>query len=332
MKRKIVWIFGAGASRGAGAYSIIQNGGKVFIPTQADFWDTILRYANSKDRGVIEAFLFRYFKGYNKTPAKLRPNKRRKSFKEVDVEEVFTFLSERISTTTITPQLKTYFQDSIWPALIRSISSTFRKFGMNRATRAAYRDFENNHLKSHDVIISFNYDIVLEESLTRNSWSYYELTNTTNRIPIYKPHGSINWESNSKNDSIIEKSLPAMPLIVAPTHLKFIGLKEMEDPPTSGYLNTNQAISRIWSAMEMQMKRAKALVFVGYSFPDADLYFSSVLRTVLTSTKAIKIILVNPDSQRISERISRRFSIEKSEITNHFDLVNFCKLSRNDII
>jgi hypothetical protein len=331
-RRKVVWIFGAGASLGAGAYAKIQRGGKIYIPTQVDFWDTLLRYASAKDRDIIEAFLYRYFKGYHKTPSKLNHNRRRKAFKEVDVEEVFTFLSERVSTPTITPQLKTYFQDSVWPALIRSISSTFGKFHANTSTRAIYRDFEANHLRAHDAIVSFNYDLILEESLTKNSWEYFALNDTKNKTPILKPHGSVNWEPSSDNKNIIKKSVPSIAMIVAPTHLKFIEPKETDNRSPAGYLNTNQAISKIWSEMEVQMKGSKALIFVGYSFPDADLYFSSVLRTVLTSTATMKLILVNPDSQRIAEKICRRFSIEKKDIANHFDFAHFCKLSRKDIL
>ncbi|HCZ34764.1 MAG TPA: hypothetical protein DHV26_02435 [Cytophagales bacterium] len=107
----------------------------------------------------------------------------------------------------------------------------------------------------------------------------------------------------------------------------------MDDGQTSGYLNSNQNIRTIWQAMEKQMNEAKAIVFIGYSFPDADLYFSSVLRTVLTkSTSQVKIILVNPDALRISDRISYRFAIDKSNIKNHFDIKSFCKLDRNDLV
>jgi len=41
--RKIVYILGAGASRGAGAVAGVQAGGTVPIPLQSDFWDVLDR-------------------------------------------------------------------------------------------------------------------------------------------------------------------------------------------------------------------------------------------------------------------------------------------------
>lgn len=329
-KRKIVWIFGAGASRGAGAFSAVQHGGKVSIPMQSDFWETTLRFSTWQDRKIIEGFLFRYFKGYKKTPPKVHPSKRRTYFADVSVEEVFTFLSERISTPTISSQLKTYFKEEIWEALIRSVAATFKRFHSNSETKAVYKDFRLNHLRTRDSIISFNYDTVLESSLRKTKWYYYGMKKK--KVPIFKPHGSINWDTKADKSIKVNNNCNS-PIIVAPTHLKFIGINGMDDGQTSGYLNSNQNIRTIWQAMEKQMNEAKAIVFIGYSFPDADLYFSSVLRTVLTkSTSQVKIILVNPDALRISDRISYRFAIDKSNIKNHFDIKSFCKLDRNDLV
>jgi hypothetical protein len=329
-RRKIVWVLGAGASRGAGAVTSVQHGGTIPIPMQSDFWDTTLRFADNDDRKLIEAFLFKYFKGYRKTSPKVKPSERRKFFGEVSVEEVFTFLSERISSATISPQLRTYYHEKVWEPLIRSVTATFRRFKSNTNTLSVYRVFADNHLKSRDAIISFNYDTVFESSLRKIEWYYFGFKKKN--IPIYKPHGSINWGLKPDHTIKTDKQTTT-PVIVAPTHLKFIGLNGFEDKHTSGYLNSNKTINEIWQAMEKQMEGAKAIVFIGYSFPDADLYFSSVLRTVLTKSQyQIKIILVNPDSLRISEKISSRFSIKRTNIYNHFDLESFCKLKRNEIL
>lgn len=329
--RKIVWVLGAGASRGAGSYTTVQRNGRISIPTQDSFWETILRFADAPDRKDIEAFLFRYFNGYKRVPAKIPANKRRKLLDKVDVEEVFTFLSERVSTTTISSSLKQYFRDRIWSALIRSIASTFTRFDANNQTRLVYKNFYENHFKKWDSIISFNYDTILENSLP-HATSWYHFGGNTNGIPIFKPHGSVDWSEKSGQD-IIYRCSEESPLIVAPSHLKFIGFESANGNNNNGYLNNSPVIGKVWSEMEARMKSAKALVFIGYSFPEADLYFSSVLRTVLTnSTRQIRIVLVNPDAQRIAERLSERFSIDKGHIQSHFDFNVFCKLNRKDIL
>lgn len=89
-----------------------------------------------------------------------------------------------------------------------------------------------------------------------------------------KPHGSINWERND-DGSIHVVEEPTTSVIVAPTHLKFVETSS-DQSHGIGYLDQAKAVQSIWSEMEIQMKQAKALVFIGYSFPVADLYFSSV--------------------------------------------------------
>ena len=49
------------------------------------------------------------------------------------------------------------------------------------------------------------------------------------------------------------------------------------------------------------------LVFIGYSFPVADLYFSSILRSVLAIRDgAPGIVLVNPDAVALARRLGAR--------------------------
>jgi hypothetical protein len=62
--------------------------------------------------------------------------------------------------------------------------------------------------------------------------------------------------------------------------------------------------------MEREMREAKALVFIGYSFPVADLYFSSILRSVLADRDgAPAVAIVNPDAVAIGDRLRERFAL-----------------------
>jgi hypothetical protein len=81
----------------------------------------------------------------------------------------------------------------------------------------------------------------------------------------------------------------------------------------AGYLDQSPQLAALWSAMESQMRKARALVFIGYSFPDSDVYFASLLRSVLASrTHAPSIVLVNPDASAIAERLTTRFAIRNA--------------------
>jgi hypothetical protein len=326
--RKILYIIGAGAPRAVGAYVQVQGGKRISIPTQAEFWDAFFRLSGtSKASKEIESFLFRYFLGYSRVPARATPADRRKMLAPIDVEEVFTFVSERSKAPSSSVQLKRY-ADAVWLALVSQIGRVFSRFEPNQQTRGHVRRFYEKHFKSRDAIVSFNYDTVFERSLpAAASWAYAGLEDTTRQVRILKPHGSINWERTG--NIVVPVQSTDTPVIVAPTHLKFIQTVG-DGQDVNGYLDTAEEVKRVWEEMESEMRAARILVFIGYSFPIADLYFSSVLRTALSGRDTPPaIVLVNPDAVSIAQRLSDRFPI--SRIVKYFDLGQFIDAGRGGL-
>jgi len=337
-QRKFVFVLGAGASLGAGAVARVQAGGQVPIPTQASFWPTLLRFCGPTARSEIEHFLFRYFLGYERVPAKLNASERAKKLAGVDVEEVFTFLSERARAPSTASQAKVVM-NRVWGTLVQAVGEVFRRFPANAATRSTYDRLRTNQIRARDAVISFNYDTVFESSLIKGiRWAYAGIENTAQALPVFKPHGSINWTMRTDSRIVRGKAVVARPIIIAPTHLKFVsytnsGGGEVPVPMDEviGYLDQARDIQTVWAQMEEQMRAARALVFIGYSFPSADLYFSSVLRSVLASRGANPdVVVVNPDAIAIAERLQRRFAIES--IVKYFDLQQYSSASRKDVI
>lgn len=245
----------------------------------------------------------------------------------IDVEEVFTFLSERSKAPSSSPQLKTY-ADSVWLALVSQVGRVFARFEPTKKTRGIVRQFHEQHVRSRDVLVSFNYDTVFERSLPgRVSWAYAGIEDTTGKLRVLKPHGSINWE---KKGSEIKKAPNAeTPVIVAPTHLKFV--QATGSPQNSrGYLEDAAEVRSIWKEMEQEMRAAKTLVFIGYSFPVADLYFSSVLRTALSGRDSPPaVVVVNPDAVSIAQRLTARFPLKK--VIKYFALDQFVSAGRSGV-
>ena len=149
----------------------------------------------------------------------MRPHERRKLLNDADVEEVFTYLSERARAPSTSPQLRTYSR-KVWDALISEFGNVFSRFPPNRDTRLAFRRFLDNHVRSRDVVVSFNYDTVFEHSLSTSTlWAYEGIEETTGVLRILKPHGSVNWAAGMP---IERNEQPSRSVIVAPTHLKFV--------------------------------------------------------------------------------------------------------------
>lgn len=330
--RKILFFLGAGASYAAGAYAQVEGGGRILIPTQANLWETFLRFCHKPgNRKKIESFLFRYFKGYDRVPSRSTPQARRKLLNDIDVEEAFTFLSERAEAPSTSPQLRAYASE-VWKALVDETGTVFSRFAANVATRKTYRTLLDRHIRSRDVVVSFNYDTVFESSLPGNfDWVYHGLEERNKALRVLKPHGSVNWAITDNGISVQVK--PELSVVVAPTHLKFvqIGQAEKATSQINGYLNQATEIKEIWAEMERQMRQSKVLVFIGYSFPVADLYFSSVLRSVLSVRETTPgIVIVNPDAVAIEKRLRARFPIQK--VGRYFDMATFLQSQRKDVL
>jgi len=85
--------------------------------------------------------------------------------------------------------------------------------------------------------------------------------------------------------------------------------------------------------MENEMKEAKAWIFIGYSFPSSDLYFSSVLRSTLANRPSEPlIVIVNPDSMAISRRLQDRFKFSAEKIRAYSDLQTFNQIGRSQLL
>jgi hypothetical protein len=326
--RKVLYFVGAGVPKAAGAFVAVEGGGEIPIPTQAEFWPVFLRLCRSNlARTQIESFLFRYFVGYRRPPYRIKPPERRKLLATVDVEEVFTFLSERTKAPSSSSQLKVYAQ-RIWDTLVQQVAAVFSRFEPNRQTRQTIQAFHRRHVRSFDALVSFNYDTVLEESLAgKVQWAYHGLEDATDRLSVLKPHGSINWDL--VDGKVVRRTQPSKPVVVAPTHLKFVQTSA-QGSGSSGYLDQAAEIRTVWEEMEREMRAAKVLVFIGYSFPVADLYFSSVLRSVLADRDgAPDVVIVNPDAVSIAARLQARFSIPR--IVKYFDLGQFIDAGRQGV-
>ena len=150
---------------------------------------------------------------------------------------------------------------------------------------------------------------------------------STNRLRVLKPHGSINWER--RNGKIRPVTSASTPIIVAPTHLKFVQSTGSTNG-ASGYLDDAEEVRKIWEEMEGEMEAAKPLVFIGYSFPIADLYFSSVVRTALSGRHVPPaVVVVNPDAVSIAQRLSARFPIK--QVVKYFTFDQFIDAGRHGV-
>jgi hypothetical protein len=147
-----------------------------------------------------------------------------------------------------------------------------------------HRLIEKDLLKG---VITFNYDTSLETLFRHHNQEFYYpcLPGQSGELPLMKLHGSLNWQYF---DTPYEKSITVLGTSVKPEHF----IKGYAQPEIVGPTFFKQEITidfqsdcraryykTLWRFAWEQLKDAKKLVFVGFSFPQTDFHAVALFRT-----------------------------------------------------
>ncbi len=195
------------------------------------------------------------------------------------------------------------------------------------------KKFTDSTNANNDTIISFNWDLVLDELLFGdkiNSANYGFGKIRGDSAILLKPHGSLNWYDDKQggkirsdlrfllHDTDDNKGVYAFKKFRSPrsSTTKYTPLII---PPVYNKVFQNPMFSSIWRECVAQISQASKVVILGYSLPDADLHARFLLRCGFynqifgepvspgkrgDAVGASKIVIVNPD-QGAASRIER---------------------------
>ena len=149
-----------------------------------------------------------------------------------------------------------------------------------------------NELNSGDIIISFNYDTIVERLARRFGHTLLSVDAQEQErrkgITLAKPHGSTSWTldlndnprrviSASNHDEVLLNSLESTdvdqcrePLVLGAVPIKSELIREVQC--FCGSPQVFQTIARQWRALVEAIRDADSVVIVGYSFPQEDQY------------------------------------------------------------
>lgn len=202
--------------------------------------------------------------------------------------EFFKGLSSRDPLNTRTQELRTFLISLIALHLEEKLK---RPTGHNgRLVSSLGRE----GLLENTAFISLNYDILIDNALgpQLDSIDYaIDFDNAhpggglySRRTPLLKVHGSLNWlfcpTCNEVTHYPGEKV--AAQLYVRP-HRGLCGKCQgarlpIIIPPTFFKVMSNLYLQQVWSRAEVELKKARRIVFCGYSFPDADIHIKYLLK------------------------------------------------------
>jgi hypothetical protein len=281
-----VVVLGAGASRGASFVSDAQ----VLPPLDADFFDQAQRMSpglNSADKSLIE-FIHNEF-GLSGFPTL------ETFFTQIEAVDRFHHdfnIKGRVSQK-FRRQLTT---------LRRLIPKVFLEAFKGR--ECTYHRRLAGALRASDVVLSFNYDCLMDEALRREGgkrWRAetgygfgasqgFDLWDSPpevgppykNPIRLLKPHGSLNWalsEDRKEVSLVAAYDAEAQRSIVPPTWDK----SEVAEWPWN----------EVWRASRRALAQARLLIVIGYSVPLTDQLSQALLRADVHNLRGL--IIVNPD-------------------------------------
>ena len=159
-------------------------------------------------------------------------------------------------------------------------------------------------LRPHDIILTFNYDTVLEDALLaagigphyvtgEPAWSGISRTQS-----VLKLHGSVNFiESKNGDVSVVD-----FELLEKTTDRYYEQGQPLLVPPTWNKTSPSPLIQQIWTEASRALERASRLVFIGYSLPETDLFFRYLLANALVHNEILQAVSVLDPAQQTRER------------------------------
>jgi hypothetical protein len=167
---------------------------------------------------------------------------------------------------------------------------------------------------SRNTIISFNYDLLLDDALAkvRIPFDYgFRDTGTFNRsarekfcpggtpaLKLLKLHGSVNWAAPATDGE---------PITIFSTYDEVVSAQRVPAllPPTWQKIFQRESLD-VWNEAVRAIESATRIIVLGFSIPDTDVHFKYLLAAGLRSNISLRgVRFVNTDSDRLLPKVKR---------------------------
>jgi hypothetical protein len=326
---KRLLLFGAGATRGAS----FGYPPECLPPLNRDFFTQLQRITHKHNRlvqRVVEDVIELFDSNFDLT-----------------LEEYFTQLEFLTSTATLSAGSSSSMardlqqkRDRLMEALSAVLeTSTYRAISsVGRGCEYHQRIVES--LRARDVLISFNYDCVLDDALRRagaGKWvaghgyafpprrvvmnsAYWDGRNppssAAESIYLLKLHGSLNWQlpGSEGGDIYVKQRL----------HQQYGTPRFTIIPPEWNKRAREEPIfNLLWRRAFKAIQQAEQIAIVGFSFTPTDLHVESLFRVALASSRRKVLVIANPSSDdraRVRRVFARALAKNKTIIRQYESL------------
>ncbi|TKJ41723.1 hypothetical protein CEE37_03915 [candidate division LCP-89 bacterium B3_LCP] len=330
---RTVLILGAGASVDAGA------------PVMNDFLDVSQELLDNNDCDGNEEDFELVFKAISR----MRQLHEKVNINVINLEEVFSAIEmgvilgrfgdiegdelarlskslKRVICTTLERTMKFEFAKS--DDRLQATEANLRLMGLLKRLEE-----KNTSKKLRSCVITFNYDLAIDIAFMFRKIDFTYCLDETNETvyPFLKLHGSLNWGKcrvcedgigsttiwegqTNKDGSHCAKGSPG-----TASHCGQLTINEsVIVSPTWNKLQQARPLRNIWRRAAQELSEAQEIIIIGYSFPDADIFFKFLYALGSDSnTRVRRFIIGNPD-----ESVEEKFrNLIGSGIQQRFEFI-----------
>jgi len=347
LKRPVAIIFGAGASRGG-----LDGPANVPPPVDKDFFDIANQLSGHGTPKLARRVLNDVWQLYGRTNG-------------VGLETYYRDLETR---AIIGEFAKTANQPKDWRRRQKELEELIRRvyvhttvYDTHESTVLPKKSTIHKNilemLRNKDTIITFNYDLLIEESFPSaelwnpvdgykiktygktRGWAKrwleerkYEV-GTNSKIRLLKLHGSLNWELYPTGTAIRLKPRPYL-VSTRSGKTRFEKILILA-PGWKKEINRNP-YKQFWRTARLRLEKCKTLIILGYSLPETDLLAQSLLAEVVRTRGTRKAFLnqlhLADKDERVKERFVKLFTPAlgpHGKVFKYYDIAEFNRRMRN---
>ena len=268
-----------------------------------------------------------------------------------NIEDFFTQIEMALEFNS-----ETYVRSNLWPSprltrIDRTLKQALSSYLWSRVERVKSRDskwvehlvkFCTDVLRSGDVVVTFNWDIMFERANSLIGDRRFELRHTyspgpkrdrqSRYVTLLKPHGSIDWFQTGEVQKVETRGPADFVRLGTDVYLYNSFLRRphhhLDDripeivPPSLLKAFRTEVAQRTWKDIYRALRRAGEIYIIGYSLPPEDQFARFVLRRVFRNASVDgldpKITVVNPTStvlDRFEEVVGSSFRVQFEHIT-----------------
>ena len=196
--------------------------------------------------------------------------------------------------------------------------------------KALIGNWNNENNLNSNSIITFNYDLLVEDALTSLSIPYdYAVggkkSSSESYVELLKLHGSINWGEKAGSNTSYETENKSY------EELLKNGQTPQLVPPTWRKIFTGP-LRNIWDNSIQSLEKATRIIVIGFSMPATDSHFKYLMAAGLQKNISLReIVFVNPDGANLEQKAKALFGdatiVGQASTTSPIVKIISCSLS-----